>query len=333
MLSIPQGCASQLGAYIQARRHDLVAAVVRSPALKRPGARQAINCANNFLERLVQELETGDRDVVDVWVDSEAEYQHAPEHASIVALACAHLGSSYVGDCGASDDITAYLTLRAIELRKRFGVDRTSDAPPVDVAKLSGEDEAVTALLAALDTFDAVTGEHSRAVGMWSGRVAKALGLNMDVAREAMFAGILHDVGKLGVPSDIVLKPGPLDAHEWKRMREHPRIGADLIERLPFLQRFAPVTLAHHERIDGQGYPRGLSADAIPRLAKIVAVADSFHAMVSRRPYRNALSVRAAIDELRAGSGSQWNSLIVAAMIDIVRSPSRDTKLRLRIAR
>lgn len=330
--SISRDCRYQLGAYIERRRHDLVAAVVRSPALKQPGAHDAIKCANDFLERLVGEIETGDRDIVDVWVDGEAEYEHVAEHASIVALACAHLGSWYVRDCGASDDVTAYLTLRSIELMKRFRVGRVDNAPPVDVAKLTGEDEAVTALLAALDTFDAITGEHSRAVGMWCGRIAKGLGLKMEVAREAMFAGILHDVGKLGVPPEILLKAGPLDPSEWEAMREHPRVGADLIQRIPLLQRFAPSTLAHHERIDGKGYPNGSSAAAIPRLAKIVAVADSFHAMVSRRPYRRALSVHAATDELLAGSGTQWDSLIVAAMIDMVRSPSRETK-GLRIAR
>lgn len=318
---------------MEGRRRELVASIVRSPALERPGAPAAASCANAFLDRFAQEIELGDRDSVDVWVDAEAESVSAPEHARIVALACAAIGNGYARDCGGSDEVTAYLTLRSLELEKRFRVERAKSAPPVDTTKLVAKDEIVTSLLAALEACDAATCEHSRAVGVWSGRIAKAIGLNSEAQRQAVLAGILHDVGKIAIPAEILLKPGPLDAHEWATMREHARIGATMLERIGSLAELASFVVAHHERIDGRGYPNGLAGDAIPRLSRIIAVADCFHAMISKRPYRGAMSVAEAIEELRAGSGTQWDPAIVKAMLEIVQPASTQRVHPLRIAR
>jgi len=102
-------------------------------------------------------------------------------------------------------------------------------------------------------------------------------------------------------------------------MRAHSAVGAKMLERIPSLRELAPVVRAHHERIDGRGYPDALSGDGIPFVSRIVSVADSFHAMISKRPYREALAVPYALDELRAGVGTQWDGIIVDTMLEIVQ--------------
>jgi len=332
--SISRDRGTRLASYVEARRAELVARIVGSPALARPGDPAASAFAYGFLDRLSQEVEIGDRDVVDVWIDGAAQSDGPAEAARIVVLACATIASCYASDCGFCDEVLAYLTVRSSELEKRLRVDRANAAPLLDVANVVGKDEVVAALLSALDACDAATCEHSRAVGMWCGRIAKMLGMPPERQRLGVLAGILHDVGKLATPTDILLKPGPLDPHEWDIMREHACISGQVLERIPSLRELAPIVRAHHERFDGRGYPDGESGVRIPRLARIVSVADSFHAMISRRPYREAMSVTAALDELRAGSGTQWDPAIVDAMLEIVQPASTQRHLRaLRVAR
>jgi putative nucleotidyltransferase with HDIG domain len=180
-------------------------------------------------------------------------------------------------------------------------------------------DEVVASLLSAIEARDPATSEHSRAVGMWCGRLAKTIGLSAPDQAFAALAGTLHDVGKIATPTEVLLKAGPLDWEEWEAMRAHAQIGAKMLERIPSLRDVAHIVRAHHERMDGAGYPDGLSGSSIPLLARVVSVADSFHAMISKRPYRAALSVPSALDELRAGIGTQFDAAVVDAMFDIVQ--------------
>ncbi len=184
---------------------------------------------------------------------------------------------------------------------------------------ISDRDEVVASLLSAMEARDSATCDHSRAVGMWCGRIAKTVGLDAQVQSFAALAGTLHDVGKVATPTEILLKPGPLDDDEWETMRAHPRIGAKMLERIPSLREFAPVVRAHHERMDGRGYPDRVRGNAIPLVARIVSVAGSFHAMISKRPYRPAMPLASALDELRCGAGTQYDPRIVDAMLGIVQ--------------
>jgi len=326
--TISRDRGTRLASYVEVRRAELVSRIVGSPALARPGDPAAGAFAYAFLDRLSQEIEIGDRDVVDVWIDDAAQSDGPAEAARIVAIACATIASCYARDCGLCDEVLAYLTVRSSELERRLRVDRAKAAPLIDVANLVGKDEVIAALLSALEARDGATCEHSRAVGMWCGRLAKMLGMPPERQRIAVLAGILHDVGKLATPSEILLKPGPLDPHEWDIMREHAPVGAQMVERIPSLRELAPIVRAHHERFDGSGYPDGEAGVRIPRLARIVSVADSFHAMISRRPYRQAMTLTAALGELRADSGSQWDSAIVDAMLEIVQPASAHRHLR-----
>ena len=125
-------------------------------------------------------------------------------------------------------------------------------------------------------------------------------------------AGVLHDIGKLGISDAILHKPGQLDADEWAEMQRHPELGARILEHAN-LRDITGWVLHHHERIDGRGYPHGLAGEAIPVEARILAVADAYEAMTADRPYRAALPLAAARDELRRGAGTQFDRDVVAA--------------------
>jgi len=324
--TISRESACRLASYIEDRRREIVASVVRSSVLPRPGSFAASVFTNAFLDRLCQELDIDDREVVDAWADAETDAEEAFEHSRIVVIACAVISAAFIADCGNCDEVISYLALRSSELEKRFRAERPPKvSKAVNPAKLVSRDEVVASLLSAIEARDAATCEHSRAVGMWCSRIAKTMGMSAEEQAFATLAGTLHDVGKIATPTDILLKPGPLNVDEWEAMRAHAQIGAKMLERIPSLKDVAPAVRSHHERMDGRGYPDGLEGDAIPILAKIIAVSDSFHAMISKRAFREALPVPAALDELRAGSGKQFDPAVVGALLDIVQ-PSSATR-------
>jgi HD-GYP domain-containing protein (c-di-GMP phosphodiesterase class II) len=128
----------------------------------------------------------------------------------------------------------------------------------------------------------------------------------------------LHDIGKVGIPESILCKPGPLTELEWVVMRSHPNQGARIVEPIPFMGDAVDIVRSHHERWDGGGYPRGLRGEEIPLAARIFAIADSFDAMTSDRPYRSALEPEQAVDEIRGGSGTQFDPACVRAFEDLI---------------
>lgn len=176
----------------------------------------------------------------------------------------------------------------------------------------------VRALLAALEARDGYTGEHSEAVVHLSRAVARELGLPGQSVLEIEQVALLHDVGKIGVPDATLRKMGPLTEDEWAIMRQHPVIGEKIVASIHSLRHLAPAIRAEHERWDGLGYPDGLSGEGIPLASRIVLVSDAYHAMVSRRPYRDAVSPRAAVGELRLNSGTQFCPSVTHALIDLL---------------
>jgi HD-GYP domain-containing protein (c-di-GMP phosphodiesterase class II) len=153
-------------------------------------------------------------------------------------------------------------------------------------------------------------------------RVGLALAERIDpelAARpEVGYGFFLHDIGKVGVPESVLRKPGPLDDEEWAVMREHPAIGAQIVSPIRFLAGAVEIVRTHHERWDGLGYPQGLQGEEIPLAARIFAIADSFDAMTSDRPYRAAMPLERALDEIEAGSGTQFDPGVVDAFLDLV---------------
>ena len=179
-------------------------------------------------------------------------------------------------------------------------------------------DAGVAALVRAVDMRDDYTGRHSECVCDLAQRVGQALGMHGAELWLLELAAKLHDVGKIGVPDAILNKAGPLEAPEWALMRRHAELGAGMIERVPGLERVAPLVRSHHERWDGAGYPDGLRAEQIPLASRVVSACDAFLAMTSDRPYRAARSPEEALEELRACSGAQFDPRVVDALADAV---------------
>jgi HD-GYP domain-containing protein (c-di-GMP phosphodiesterase class II) len=128
---------------------------------------------------------------------------------------------------------------------------------------------------------------------------------------------LLHDIGKIGIPDSILLKPGPLTGEEWAIMRRHPEIGKRLLENISFLKGAVPIVYCHHERWDGSGYPQGLNGEAIPLGARIFSVVDAFDAMTFDRPYSKAISFDAAKTEIRRCAGSHFDPAVVASFLRV----------------
>lgn len=167
------------------------------------------------------------------------------------------------------------------------------------------------AMSSAIDARDPYTQGHSERVAKLAFELAKIWGVSEAGCQEIYLAGLLHDLGKIGVPDHVLHKSGPLTDEEFAIIKQHPAIGHRIIERLGKLHFVLPGVLFHHERWDGKGYPHGLAKEAIPLMARILAVADSFDAMTSSRPYRGAMQIERAADILRAGANQQWDQAVI----------------------
>lgn len=161
---------------------------------------------------------------------------------------------------------------------------------------------------------DNETGMHVIRMSHFSKLLALAAGCSPAWAEDLLNAAPMHDVGKIGIPDAVLRKPGPLDADEWATMRRHPEIGAEIIGEHPsgVLQLAREIALAHHEKWDGSGYPRGLAGEAIPLSARIVAIADVFDALTTRRPYKEPWPVQDALDHIAAQAGKHFDPALVA---------------------
>jgi HD-GYP domain-containing protein (c-di-GMP phosphodiesterase class II) len=178
--------------------------------------------------------------------------------------------------------------------------------------------DTALALAAALAERDPVAGVHARVVSGFASTVAARLGLDEQLCEEAEIAGLLHDIGKLALPDRILDKPGPLDEGERSLVQQHPAIGERILRAVPGLTSIADAVRASHERFDGSGYPDGLAGDAIPLVARIVAVCDTWHVMTSDRPYRESLTTDEALMRLRFAAGTQLDPHVVSALRDVL---------------
>ncbi|MEI8388638.1 MAG: diguanylate cyclase [bacterium] len=202
------------------------------------------------------------------------------------------------------------------ELVKRFLKSKKMPKIPLDV---------VSSLVGAIDAKDTYTRGHSQAVSDFAEALARSINLPEKTVQRIKLAALLHDVGKIGITEAVLRKPGSLTDHEWEIMKQHPVIGAKkVLEPIKSLKDLIPIVKYHHERVDGQGYPDRLKAEEIPLGAKIVAIADAFHALISHRPYRKSLTLDRSIEILRSGAGTQWDRELVNKFISI--APSLCTK-------
>ena len=176
--------------------------------------------------------------------------------------------------------------------------------------------EFVECISSALDARDPYTGDHSRRVSDTATLLAKMLGLSDDEIQEIHIAAHLHDIGKIGIPDSVLLKPGRLDDEEWKMMKRHPQIGADILAKSPSFSRISAIILHHHERYDGNGYPFGAKELEIPLGSRIIAVCDSIDAMASARAYRKALPLDTVYEEIEKNMGLMYDPDVAKKILD-----------------
>jgi diguanylate cyclase (GGDEF)-like protein len=232
--------------------------------------------------------------------------------------------ASFPEDTESKDHLLAVADAATYEAKRLGGIDRKGPrlvaAGGVHVESVFG---ALDGLVQAIQYRDRYTKTHSDLAAEYAAKLALRAGLSDEAVRAIRIAGVLHDVGKLIVPDDILKKPGPLTAEEYDVIKRHPLVGEMLIREAPFLEDVIQAVGCHHENYDGSGYPRGLQGDEIPLLGRVMAVADAYSAMSLDRPYRKALSVEEIIAELLASAGTRLDSRLVDIFVEMLQAERR----------
>ena len=184
--------------------------------------------------------------------------------------------------------------------------------------------QTVITLANAIDIRDTYTKAHSQQIANWAAITARSLGCSPDEINEIYLGGLLHDIGKIGIPDAILQKPSTLDEDEWKIVRTHPTLGAELISPITKLARVSPIIKNSHERYDGSGYPQGLKGQDIPLGARIISVVDSYSAMLDKRPYKEPYDSKKIISELKRNSGKMYDPSVVEAFLTIIQVKGYD---------
>lgn len=180
--------------------------------------------------------------------------------------------------------------------------------------------ESIETLRYTVEAKDPYTKGHSDRVAEFSVLIGKKLGLSEEDLKTLRIGGLFHDIGKIGIPDSILLKDERLTPEEYSEIKHHPSIGTHILSNATIFSNIIPIVKHHHERYDGRGYPENLKGEDIPLLARIATVADAFDAMSSRRTYRNSLDINTIIDEIKKNSGTQFDSKIADAFLDILEN-------------
>ena len=249
----------------------------------------------------------------------------APVYAPIVAL----LAFMYVR---VSPWTLALFLVPAMAAQRLYGLYQEQRQLAVDLSEANETLERANlqfaaALIATLDARDRYTAGHSAAVAIYSRDIAQRMGLADEIRDQAYLCGLVHDIGKIGLPPGLLEKPGALTLEERRQMQEHSAIGERILAHVNEYSEIATIVRHHHERIDGQGYPDGLVDVDIPLVSRIIAVADAYNAMTSDRPYRDAMPSRVARLRLAQAVDSQFDTAAVAAFEAILASADEEYRL------
>jgi HD-GYP domain-containing protein (c-di-GMP phosphodiesterase class II) len=248
-------------------------------------------------------------------------------YASVIALPLQNAGSMlgvlslYASEPnGFGSEEVSLLTELAGDLSYGVTALRIRDDRLVGLQRLErAMEDTVQAIASTLEMRDAYTAGHQRRVAVISQAIAKEMGLSDDRIHGLRLATIVHDLGKINIPAEILNRPGKLSAIEFAFIKTHPQVGYDILKPVEFPWPIADIVLQHHERLDGSGYPNGLKGDAILLEARILAVADVVESMTSHRPYRPALGLDVALAEIQEGSGKLYDPVVVEACVKLVR--------------
>jgi HD-GYP domain-containing protein (c-di-GMP phosphodiesterase class II)/tetratricopeptide (TPR) repeat protein len=256
--------------------------------------------------RFAAAVAVGDTALLRAWLDTA----HLPTRTQAPV---ATRFDRWVAQVGSDDPLTG----AAID-RVRRDLRTYSRSAPAIIGLVDDIDAAIENLLTKLDIASPLMGEHSRTAAAWCSRLGRTLGLSESEITFVSRCGLIHDVGKMWTPAEILNAPRKLTPEEWVIMRAHAAEGSEIVASVESLHSFVPVVRHHHERLDGKGYPDGLLARDIPLVTRIVTVADCFHAMIGWRPYRPAMPPTEALNELERHRGTQFDAEIVAAMVQVV---------------
>jgi putative nucleotidyltransferase with HDIG domain len=307
-------CAST----IRAQRTELVASMLAGAIRRHEVTVGAELLALSVVNRFADAVETQTWPAFFRWIDSSFD-KHAGTDSTtrLLARAVASISASLEGV--RIEGFALETDFSQIAERVRLIAARPRAVPTSTANQSLDEvDVALDRLMLRLTRFDLPTADHSRAVSMWCARIAKKMTLSTVETTFVTRAGLIHDIGKVTTPSEILNAPYRLSDAEMGVMREHAAAGASIVSEIPLLAHLMPAVRGHHERIDGRGYPDGHQASDIPLAVRIVSVADSFNAMIGNRPYRLPMPPTVALEELKAHRHTQFDANVVNAMIEVL---------------
>jgi HD-GYP domain-containing protein (c-di-GMP phosphodiesterase class II) len=307
---------------VRAKSYAVAAAVIARSVRRREITVGLELTALSFAERFADAIAGGDWSILLTWVDGICEKY--PDMAVIPRL----LSAATSTIAGVVSELNVGLANRTSELDVvAEGIERIIRRPRVPAALVATDtldeiDVVLGELVSRLEASDPLTAEHSRAVSVWCARIAKRMSLSRTETTYISRCGLIHDIGKMTTPPEILMAPRRLTTTEMNVMRRHAEDGGAIITAIPLLAQHTPAVRWHHERLDGRGYPDGLAAAKIPLAARIVSVADSFNAMIGNRPYRQPMRPATALDELQRHAGSQFDPEVIEAMNDVLTKRS-----------
>ncbi len=303
---------------IETHRDEIVWRIVTTGVLPEQRTLAVDVVAEAFLDRLLIALDRGSYLDLLTWLDATCEF-HAgsPQIGSMLASAPRAILAVLAARGSSSQRLAAQLvsleqSIAGIAFKPRKRVVRNGALEVDEVGRLIHD------LLAKVEEVDPLTTEHSHAVSLWCSRIARRLSLSESEVTHIARCGLVHDLGKMKIPVGILGAARSLTDEEWTLVKAHPAMGEEIVSAIKPLRQFAATIRSHHERLDGRGYPDGLVSSQISLTTRIVTVADSFNAMIGRRPYRLPRSPGDALEQLREHRGTQFDPIVVEAMIEVV---------------
>jgi len=262
---------------------------------------------------MITEAAFGDFARMARWLDDARDAPNSRALPSVLHAVCDAIIADTVMSRGDLPGVSAFIASLEHDILGRLAADRHSKDETV--MRQPQTLEFAAGLVALIRMHDIRTATHCEATAVLARRIAGAMQLPAAQVATIELAALVHDIGNVSVAKDILTRPGPLDADEWRAVHEHTHAGAALLAELPALAPLAPIVGAHHERLDGSGYPNGLRADEIPFEARVIAAADTFVALTTERPFRTAIMPGAALDVLAADAGTRFDADVIGAML------------------